>query len=82
VLTGGGGDVPVQDGMLKNRETYEIMTPETIGLQRNPEDAGRLAPRALCGMEKRQKQMLVCRRQLAIAGCHHQLYWCCMLWPP
>mmetsp|Transcript_11203 Transcript_11203/g.28730 ORF Transcript_11203/g.28730 Transcript_11203/m.28730 type:complete len:663 (-) Transcript_11203:87-2075(-) len=23
-----------QDGMLKNRETYEIMTPETIGLQR------------------------------------------------
>lgn len=22
------------------RETYEIMTPETIGLQRNPEDAG------------------------------------------
>ncbi|KAJ9522811.1 hypothetical protein QJQ45_019799, partial [Haematococcus lacustris] len=29
-----------QDGMLKNRETYEIMTPESIGLQRNPEDAG------------------------------------------
>ncbi|WIA37513.1 hypothetical protein OEZ86_014425 [Tetradesmus obliquus] len=29
-----------QDGMLKNRETYEIMTPETIGLSRNPEDAG------------------------------------------
>jgi hypothetical protein len=23
-----------------HRETYEIMTPETIGLQRNPEDAG------------------------------------------
>jgi 2-isopropylmalate synthase len=31
-----------QDGMLKHRETYEIMTPETIGLQRNPEDAGEL----------------------------------------
>jgi len=29
-----------QDGMLKHRETYEIMTPETIGLQRNPDDAG------------------------------------------
>lgn len=29
-----------QDGMLKSRETYEIMTPESIGLQRNPEDAG------------------------------------------
>lgn len=28
--------------MLKNRETYEIMTPETIGLSRNPDDAGRL----------------------------------------
>ncbi len=26
--------------MLKSRETYEIMTPESIGLQRNPEDAG------------------------------------------
>ena len=23
-----------QDGMLKNKETYEIMSPETIGLQR------------------------------------------------
>ncbi|GAX77806.1 hypothetical protein CEUSTIGMA_g5249.t1 [Chlamydomonas eustigma] len=29
-----------QDGMLKNRNTYEIMTPESIGLSRNPEDAG------------------------------------------
>jgi 2-isopropylmalate synthase len=29
-----------QDGMLKNRETYEIMTPESIGLSRSPEDAG------------------------------------------
>lgn len=29
-----------QDGMLKSRQTYEIMTPESIGLQRNPEDAG------------------------------------------
>ena len=29
-----------QDGMLKSRETYEIMTPESIGLQRKPEDAG------------------------------------------
>jgi len=27
-------------GVLWSRETYEIMTPETIGLQRNPEDAG------------------------------------------
>lgn len=26
--------------MLKSRETYEIMTPESIGLQRNPDDAG------------------------------------------
>jgi hypothetical protein len=30
----------LQDGMLKSRETYEIMTPESIGLQRKPEDAG------------------------------------------
>jgi len=29
-----------QDGMLKSRETYEIMTPESIGLSRAPEDAG------------------------------------------
>lgn len=29
-----------QDGMLKNRGTYEIMSPETIGLQRSAEDAG------------------------------------------
>lgn len=29
-----------QDGMLKNRGTYEIMTPESIGLQRAPDDAG------------------------------------------
>ena len=29
-----------QDGMLKNRGTYEIMSPETIGLQRGAEDAG------------------------------------------
>lgn len=26
-----------QDGILKHRETYEIMTPETIGLQRSSE---------------------------------------------
>lgn len=31
-----------QDGMLKNPETYEIIRPETIGLPRNPEDAGGL----------------------------------------
>lgn len=31
-----------QDGMLKNRETYEIMTPETIGLARSPDDAGEM----------------------------------------
>ena len=29
-----------QDGMLKNRETYEIMTPESIGLPRGQDDAG------------------------------------------
>lgn len=29
-----------QDGMLKNRETYEIMSPETIGLSRHPDEAG------------------------------------------
>nr|QKY15169.1 2-isopropylmalate synthase (IPMS) [Polytomella parva] len=29
-----------QDGMLKNRETYEIMTPESVGLTRNHEDPG------------------------------------------
>lgn len=29
-----------QDGMLKSRETYEIMSPETIGLQRAADDAG------------------------------------------
>jgi 2-isopropylmalate synthase len=29
-----------QDGMLKNRDTYEIMSPETIGLMRAPDEAG------------------------------------------
>lgn len=29
-----------QDGMLKNRGTYEIMSPETIGLTRHEDDAG------------------------------------------
>lgn len=29
-----------QDGMLKHRDTYEIMTPETIGLYRRDDDAG------------------------------------------
>jgi len=29
-----------QDGMLKNRGTYEIMSPETIGLARADDDAG------------------------------------------
>lgn len=29
-----------QDGMLKSRETYEIMTPESIGLNRAVDDAG------------------------------------------
>ncbi|KAG2492725.1 hypothetical protein HYH03_009137 [Edaphochlamys debaryana] len=29
-----------QDGMLKNRETYEIMTPESIGLPRQEQDRG------------------------------------------
>ena len=35
-----------QDGMLKSRETYEIMTPESIGLHRASNDAG--APAAGC----------------------------------
>jgi isopropylmalate/homocitrate/citramalate synthase len=26
-----------QDGILKHRETYQIMTPETIGLQKDSE---------------------------------------------
>jgi hypothetical protein len=26
--------------MLKSRDTYEIMTPESIGLHRSPDDAG------------------------------------------
>jgi hypothetical protein len=30
----------LQDGMLKSRDTYEIMTPESVGLSRNPDDAG------------------------------------------
>jgi len=30
-----------QDGMLKNRETYEIMTPETVGLQKTKIILGR-----------------------------------------
>lgn len=30
-----------QDGMLKNRETYEIMTPETVGLQKTKIVLGR-----------------------------------------
>ena len=29
-----------QDGMLKHRETYQIMSPETIGLKQNSADAG------------------------------------------
>ncbi|KAG2429375.1 hypothetical protein HXX76_011140 [Chlamydomonas incerta] len=29
-----------QDGMLKNRETYEIMSPESIGLPRQEQDRG------------------------------------------
>lgn len=29
-----------QDGMLKHRDTYEIMTPETIGLHRAADEAG------------------------------------------
>jgi 2-isopropylmalate synthase len=30
-----------QDGMLKHRETYQIMSPETIGLQQKSGDPGR-----------------------------------------
>ena len=29
-----------QDGMLKSRQTYEIMSPEAIGLHRGADDAG------------------------------------------
>mmetsp|Transcript_25592 Transcript_25592/g.32187 ORF Transcript_25592/g.32187 Transcript_25592/m.32187 type:complete len:288 (+) Transcript_25592:870-1733(+) len=29
-----------QDGMIKNKSTYEIMTPESVGLERDSNDAG------------------------------------------
>ena len=35
-----------QDGMLKNRETYEIMTPESIGLEKTSLTLGKLSGRA------------------------------------
>lgn len=35
-----------QDGMLKNRETYEIMTPESIGLEKTSLVLGKLSGRA------------------------------------
>ena len=35
-----------QDGMLKNRETYEIMTPESIGLEKSSLTLGKLSGRA------------------------------------
>ncbi len=35
-----------QDGMLKNRETYEIMTPESIGLDKTSLTLGKLSGRA------------------------------------
>ncbi len=37
-----------QDGMLKSKATYEIMSPETIGLQRN-DDAGIVL--GMCGVD-------------------------------
>jgi 2-isopropylmalate synthase len=35
-----------QDGMLKNRETYEIMTPESVGLEKTSLVLGKLSGRA------------------------------------
>jgi 2-isopropylmalate synthase len=35
-----------QDGMLKNRSTYEIMTPESIGLEKSELTLGKLSGRA------------------------------------
>lgn len=35
-----------QDGMLKNRGTYEIMTPETVGLEKSTLKLGKLSGRA------------------------------------
>ncbi len=35
-----------QDGVLKNRETYEIMTPESIGLEKSSLTLGKLSGRA------------------------------------
>lgn len=35
-----------QDGILKNRETYEIMTPESIGLEKSSLTLGKLSGRA------------------------------------
>lgn len=35
-----------QDGILKNRETYEIMTPESVGLEKSSLTLGKLSGRA------------------------------------
>ncbi len=35
-----------QDGMLKNRQTYEIMTPESVGLEKTSLTLGKLSGRA------------------------------------
>ena len=35
-----------QDGVLKNRSTYEIMTPESVGLEKNSLTLGKLSGRA------------------------------------
>jgi 2-isopropylmalate synthase len=35
-----------QDGMLKNRQTYEIMTPESVGLEKTALTLGKLSGRA------------------------------------
>ena len=35
-----------QDGVLKNRETYEIMTPESVGLEKSSLKLGKLSGRA------------------------------------
>lgn len=44
-----------QDGVLKNRETYEIMTPESVGLEKNSIVLGKLSGRA--ALKDRLKDM-------------------------
>ena len=44
-----------QDGMLKNRQTYEIMTPETVGVQKTKIVLGRHSGRH--GLKSRLKEL-------------------------